>query len=240
MTVAQAVEVGPEQEDDGHDTIWTRTFTLLDRVIHVFVGFFFVLAALLSLAYGIGAFASGMIGLARPNLAAAFQRGSTAPTLIIDFISDLLLTLIIMEVLGTVRSYLEKGDTSVRPFLYIGIISATRGILSIGARLSIQGAQLTPDEFNRSIIELGIDALVIIALGVTIRVMGKDADSSEASPAEAAPKGRREKDRLAEGVVERVTVETALPAHHHIHPDIHPAQQDAQQPPQSGSAAPVP
>ncbi len=208
---------------------------VLDSLVYALVGLFFIGAALLALGYSLS------------HLLFDFHINfplSQVGQFVLDYVSDLLLVLIIMEVLGTVRSYLEKGDTSVRPFLYIGIISATRGILSIGARLSIQGAQLTPDEFNRSIIELGIDALVIIALGVTIRVMGKDADSSEASPAEAAPKGRREKDRLAEGVVERVTVETALPAHHHIHPDIHPdihhTQQDAQQPPQSGSAAPVP
>src|SRR5579885_1900568 len=172
MTVAQAVEVGPEQEDDGHDTIWTRTFTLLDRVIHVFVGFFFVLAALLSLAYGIGAFASGMIGLARPNLAAAFQRGSTAPTLIIDFISDLLLTLIIMEVLGTVVQYLRSGETSLKPFIFIGIVSATRGILAVGARLSVAtGSVLHGDEFRDGMIELGGNAAVIIALGVTLYLL---------------------------------------------------------------------
>jgi uncharacterized membrane protein (DUF373 family) len=100
---------------------------------------------------------------------------------VLDFVSDLLLVLIIMEVLGTVRSYLEKGDTSVEPFLIIGIISATRSILSIGARLSVLGTKVAPDEFRNSMIELAIDALVIITLGITMRIMGKAVNQ----PAEA-------------------------------------------------------
>src|SRR6195256_179312 len=59
------------------------------------------------------------------------------PLDIITFVNDLLLVLIILEVLGTVRSYLATGTTSLRPFLYIGIISATRRILALGAKTTI-------------------------------------------------------------------------------------------------------
>jgi hypothetical protein len=55
------------------------------------------------------------------------------------------------------------------------IISATRGILSIGARLSIEGAGLLkagstapPAEFTTAMIELGVNAAVILALGITL------------------------------------------------------------------------
>jgi hypothetical protein len=81
-------------------------------------------------------------------------------------------------VLGTIRSYLDKHTNSVQPFLFIGIISATRGILSTGAHLSIAlGAptpslQLTSAQFETDIIQLGVNALVIIALGATLRIMG--------------------------------------------------------------------
>jgi hypothetical protein len=84
-----------------------------------------------------------------------------------------------MEVLGTVRSYLEHGDTSVKPFIFIGIISATRGILSIGARLSILGTTIKADEFRNSMIELGINAVIIILLGATLRIMGNTAETDE-------------------------------------------------------------
>ena len=38
------------------------------------------------------------------------------PLELITFINDLLLVLIILEVLGTVRNYLETGTTSLEPF----------------------------------------------------------------------------------------------------------------------------
>jgi uncharacterized membrane protein (DUF373 family) len=82
--------------------------------------------------------------------------------------------LIIMEVLGTVIHYLKSHATSLRPFLFIGIISATRGILSIGARLSVEA--VSTDEFYHSMIELGVNALAILALGITLRLLGKMAD----------------------------------------------------------------
>ncbi len=76
-----------------------------------------------------------------------------------------------MEVLGTVLHYLKEHATSLRPFLFIGIVSATRGILSIGARLSVENVQQA--EFIRSMIELGINAAVILALGITLKLLGK-------------------------------------------------------------------
>lgn len=136
----------------------------LDLVVYVFVGLAFVGAALLALGFSVADLLH--------NFGVPIPLGGVVQD-VLTFVSDLLLVLIIMEVLGTVRSYLKKGDTSVRPFLYIGIISATRGILSIGARLSVEGSQLAPTEFRNAMIELGIDAMVIIALGATIRIMGR-------------------------------------------------------------------
>jgi uncharacterized membrane protein (DUF373 family) len=68
------------------------------------------------------------------------------PLDIITSINDLLLVLIILEVLGTVRSYLVTGTTSLTPFLYIGIISATRRILAIGAATTLGEATSESDD----------------------------------------------------------------------------------------------
>jgi uncharacterized membrane protein (DUF373 family) len=141
----------------------------LDTIVYAAVGLAFVGAALLALAYSLAHLLANF-GVSNP------LDGPEQVQNVLTFVSDLLLVLIIMEVLGTVRSYLERGDTSVKPFLFIGIISATRGILSIGARLSIQGGQLSGTEFTNAMIELGVDAAVIIVLGVTIRVLGSAAD----------------------------------------------------------------
>jgi len=96
---------------------------------------------------------------------------------IVQLISDLLLVVIIMEVLGTVIHYLKSHVTSLRPFLFIGIISATRGILLIGARLTVEsGGAHNGESFFNDMIELGVNAAVILALGITLRLLGKTAE----------------------------------------------------------------
>lgn len=142
----------------------------LDLLVYVIVGLSFVIAAGMALGFSL--------------LNLANQFGLTLISInfgqdVLNFISDLLLVLIIMEVLGTVRSYLEKGDTSVKPFLFIGIISATREILSIGARLSLAGANVVGDEFRNDMIELAISAAIIIALASSLRIMGDAAELPE-------------------------------------------------------------
>ena len=88
------------------------------------------------------------------------------PLGLIAFINDLLLVLIVLEVLGTVRSYLETGVTSLEPFLYIGIISATRRILAIGAQTTL--GELQGESFNHLMIDLGVNGGVVLALAVAL------------------------------------------------------------------------
>ena len=135
-----------------------------DSVIYAVVGACFFLGAIFALGYSFLHFASTIFPLSRltPTLSA---------TAIIQLISDLLLVLIIMEVLGTIIHYLKAHATSLRPFLFIGIVSATRGLLSIGARLSVE-QEVSPQEFNKSMIELGVNAAVILALGITLKLIG--------------------------------------------------------------------
>jgi uncharacterized membrane protein (DUF373 family) len=148
-----------------------RLLNGLDLVVYALVGVAFVAAAVLAFAFSIGQVIFNLLhsfGISVQLNASTYPSIATA---VLDFVSDLLLVLIIMELLGTIRSYVEKGDTSVEPFLIIGIISATRGILSVGARLYITGERLSADEFRNAMIELAVNALVIIALGITMRIL---------------------------------------------------------------------
>src|SRR5579884_2550236 len=160
--------------DEHNDRIAAFSSTLLDRVdslVYAIVGVCFFIGALCALGYSFWDFGDALLFPASP-----LQPG-TPPEVaaaIIKLVSDLLLVLIIMEVLGTVIHYLKSHATSLRPFLFIGIISATRGILSIGARLSVEAVQ--GDEFNRAMIELGVNALAILALGITLKLLGKLVD----------------------------------------------------------------
>lgn len=143
-----------------------------DAIIHGIIGISFLLGALFALIYSFWDLGTIII-----------ERTASEPIVlslvalaIIRFFSDLLLVLIIMEVLRTVIHYLKDYTTSLRPFLFIGIVSATRGILSIGARLAVE--KMDNPEFTRAMIELGVDALVILALGITLKLLGKLAKES--------------------------------------------------------------
>ncbi len=159
--------IGKHHEPE--DRIGTFSSTLLDRgdsFIYAIVGACFFVGALFALGYSFWDFSVGMA----PVFTLSAQPPSVAKA-IIQFVSDLLLVLIIMEVLGTVIHYLRAHATSLRPFLFIGIVSATRGILSIGARLSV--GEVKPGDFSNAMIELGVNAAVILALGVTLKLLGK-------------------------------------------------------------------
>ncbi len=140
-----------------------------DSVIYAVVGICFLLGGVIALGYSFWDFATNLT----PAAHTTFQPTNLAGA-IIQFVSDLLLVLIIMEVLGTVTHYLQSHTTSLRPFLFIGIVSATRGILSIGAKLSVEGVRPTnSQDFTNAMIELGVNGAVFLALGVTLKLLGK-------------------------------------------------------------------
>jgi uncharacterized membrane protein (DUF373 family) len=170
-----------EDDDDSQDesprrhSRWVGILEWFDEKVYILVGIAFLVAALLSLVYGLLALGDSLLtSMFLPtgfSLQALFTKEGGAKD-IIALVSDLLLTLIIMEVLGTVVHHLRDGETTLRPFLFIGIISATRGILSVGARLSVSGS-LTQTDFIYDMVELGVNAVVIIALGITMNLIGK-------------------------------------------------------------------
>jgi uncharacterized membrane protein (DUF373 family) len=150
------------------------TGRLLDRgdtLIYAIVGVCFFLGGLVALGYSFWNFAYLLLAtpISPPTMVGA----------IVSLISDLLLVVIIMEVLGTVIHYLKSHVTSLRPFLFIGIISATRGILLIGAKLTVGTNTDRGTSFTNDMIELAVSAGVILALGITIKLLGKSVDFDE-------------------------------------------------------------
>jgi uncharacterized membrane protein (DUF373 family) len=155
----------------------TRGLEAGESIIYLLVGACFLGAAALSLIFSILSFVLATQSFIHTGLSASTSASTSAEsgaTAIINFVSDLLLTLIILEVMGTVVRYLQVRATSLKPFLIIGIISATRGVLAVGARLSISGVtEVHVEEFRRLMIELVVNAAVIIALGVTLWLIGR-------------------------------------------------------------------
>lgn len=162
------VEERKEEEDVVENAIGKFSGRLLDRgdsIIYAIVGVCFFLGGFIALGYSFWDFGNALVTAKALN-------PSVFAIAIIQFVSDLLLVLIIMEVLGTVTHYLKSHTTSLRPFLFIGIVSATRGILSVGARLSV-GENV---DFNHAMIELGVNGAVILAFGITLKLLGKLVD----------------------------------------------------------------
>jgi uncharacterized membrane protein (DUF373 family) len=74
---------------------------------------------------------------------------------IINGINDVLFVVILMELLRTVVAHLETNDFQVKSFLIVGIISAVRHIVSVGARLTLDG-NANETSFRHAQIELGV------------------------------------------------------------------------------------
>ena len=123
-----------------------------DEAVYLVVGALFLTAAVAMGVYSIATFIRHL--------------QDDFPLDLITFINDLLLVLIVLEVLGTVRSYLETGTTSLEPFLYIGIISATRRILAIGAQTTL--GEVKSESFEHLMIDLGVNGGVVLALAVAL------------------------------------------------------------------------
>jgi len=131
-----------------------------DAVVYGLVGLVFLAAALGMLGYSVIAFPTNL-------------EHDGFPLAIVTLINDLLLVMIIMEVLRTVLSYLAERGGSLRPFLFIAAISATRRILAIGAQMSVTGDTLGPERFQRSMVDLSVNAGAILAIAIALFLLGR-------------------------------------------------------------------
>jgi uncharacterized membrane protein (DUF373 family) len=80
-------------------------------------------------------------------------------------VNNVLFIVVVLELLRTIIGRLEGGGFQLQPFLVIGIISATRDILTVGAELSLVGQRLP---LAPAMVELGVNAGVVVALSVAL------------------------------------------------------------------------
>ena len=80
-----------------------------------------------------------------------------------EVINSVLVVIIVMEILRTVVAHFDDAGLQLKPFLIIGIISAVRHILTVGAQISL-GAETDAEHFRRAQVELGVNAAVVMAL----------------------------------------------------------------------------
>lgn len=80
-------------------------------------------------------------------------------------VNDVLFIVVVLELVRTIVARLEGGGFQLQPFLVIGIVSATREILNVGAELSLVRGQAS---LVRTMTELGVNAAVVLALSAAL------------------------------------------------------------------------
>jgi uncharacterized membrane protein (DUF373 family) len=85
------------------------------------------------------------------------------PNGMIQGVNDILFIVIILEILRTVISRFTDGVYQLDKFLIIGVIAAVRHILTVGASLTLTASK-SDEAFRRALYELGLNALVVVAL----------------------------------------------------------------------------
>src|ERR1041385_1825044 len=96
-------------------------------------------------------------------------------------INDVLLVVIVLEIFRTVFAHFGKDGVSAEKFLMIGVISAVRHLLTVGAELSSQKNVSAP-AFNRDMIEIGVNGLIVVGLVVGMWLLRRrDAADAPAS-----------------------------------------------------------
>jgi uncharacterized membrane protein (DUF373 family) len=90
----------------------------------------------------------------------------TIPAVLV-LVHDLLLVIILLELFRTIINFLKTKVITLEPFLYICVIASTRRILTTGAQIAYMD-ELTDQVFNRYLLDLGANVLVIVALVVAV------------------------------------------------------------------------
>ena len=85
------------------------------------------------------------------------------PNGMIQGVNDILFIVIILEILRTVISRFTDGVYQLDKFLIIGVIAAVRHILTVGASLTLESWK-SDTAFERSIYEMGLNAIIVVAL----------------------------------------------------------------------------
>lgn len=97
----------------------------------------------------------------------AMTVGAKAIPAVLALMHDLLLVIILLELFRTIINFLKTKVITLEPFLYICVIASTRRILTTGAQIAYM-EELTDQVFNRYLLDLGANVLVIVALVVAV------------------------------------------------------------------------
>ena len=142
-----------------------RTLDIIEDVFHLVLTILLMVVALGAVIYTV---------IRLTTTAPFFPDG------MLQAINDILFVVIILEIARTVIARFKNGFFQLSRFLIIGVIASVRHILSVGSSLTLNTGK-TAEEFERAVIELGINAGIVLALVVAIYI----ARRSEPRPRQA-------------------------------------------------------
>lgn len=119
--------------------------------------------ALLLIVLAILLLINGALGLIRAVVQADLSG------LELDILESILLVAVIMEIVYTVMLSLRSHELSAEPFMVVGIIAAIRRILEITIKSS--NVPSGGAEFRGLLMELGLLAIIVVALAIAIFVV---------------------------------------------------------------------
>ena len=96
----------------------------------------------------------------------------------IEILDSVLLVMMTMEIVYTVAISLEAHALVAEPFLIIGAIAAIRRTLVITAT-STKDEHTAPEVFRNTLIELGLLALIVVAMAGSIYILRKSEPPKE-------------------------------------------------------------
>jgi uncharacterized membrane protein (DUF373 family) len=134
--------------------------TLLERAEHYL---YLATAVILILA------AAGLLVLAVVEVVEQILAGDHVGSLL-HLLDQALLVLMLAEIIYTVRGIAQRKRLEVEPFFIVGIIAAIRRILVITAE-STHGVDLSNPKFQAALVELGLLAVIVLALAGAMRLI---------------------------------------------------------------------
>lgn len=147
------------KEPTGRENERVETSIIPLKYVDMVEDVFHAVLALALLIIGFGAFFYSIDRLI--NTVPFFPNG------MIQGVNDILFIVIILEILRTVISRFTDGVYQLDKFLIIGVIAAVRHILTVGASLTLESGK-SDQAFERAIVEMGLNALIVIALVLAI------------------------------------------------------------------------
>jgi len=137
-------------------------------VLYVAVGLLLAAAA----AFVVAGTVSGLVH--------AVEQGQGAVEIAVIVLDRILLTLIVAELVYTLRFVLRTHEIVVEPFLYIGLIAVVRRILIVTAEF--ERSPLTGRALTNLLLELGLLGLLVPALATAIFLVRRAARQTRVGP----------------------------------------------------------